>query len=305
MADDLRLALELFRDPLLAGATAGATLGALSVFVLLRRMVFATAALTQAAGLGVALAFLLPGLVGASLPPAVGATATALGAALVVALPPERLHLSRDAVLAALWLVGSGGAVLVGSRIGHEAQDVESILFGSAVLVRPVDLVQILAVGALVLVATALLGSRWIQSGFDPDGARVQGLPVRTLDALLLVLLTLLVAVCTRALGALPVFALSVLPGVAALLAAGRMASCVPLAALAGAFAGVAGYLLAFFADLPVGASQMAVAAGLAALAAPVRLWRGAVPGAPRRRPRRQASRAASPSRPPEAGAGA
>lgn len=275
MTDDLRLALELFRDPLVAGAVAGATLGALSVFVLLRRMVFAAAALTQSAGLGVALAFLAHAVADLHLPPVVGATAAALGAALIVALPPERLHLSREAVLAGLWLVGSGGAVLVGSRIGHEAHDVDAILFGSAVLVRPVDLALILAVGALALGATVLLGPRWIQSGFDPEGARVQGLPVRALDAALLALLTLLVAVCTRALGALPVFAFSVLPGVAALLAAGRMATSIPLAALAGAVAGVAGYLLAFFADLPVGASQMAVAAALVALAAPIRAWRG------------------------------
>lgn len=273
--DDLRLALELFRDPILAGVVAGGALGAMSVFVLLRRMVFAAAALTQCAGLGVALASLAHGWLGAHVPPVAGAVAAALLAALALAWPPERLHLSRDAVLAGLWLVGSGGAVLVGSRLGQDAHDVESILFGSAVLVRPADLWGVLAAGALTLAAVTTLGRRWVQAGFDPDGARVQGLPVRALDAALVVTLTLLVAVCTRALGALPVFAFSVLPGVAALLAAGRMATTLPLAALAGALAGLLGYLLAFFGELPVGASQMAVAALLALLAAPIRARRG------------------------------
>lgn len=273
--DDLRLAFELFRDPILAGTVAGAALGLMSVFVLLRRMVFAAAALTQCAGLGVALALLLHAWSGLHLPPVWGAAVVAAGAGLLLARPTDGLRLSRDAVLALLWLVGSGGAVLVGSRIGQDAHDVNAILFGSAVLVRPIDLATILGVGLLTAVATLLFGRRWVQAGFDPDGARVQGLPVRWLDGLLLLLLTLLVAVCTRALGALPVFAFSVLPGMAALLAGGRMNTTLLLAAGFGAVSGCVGYLLAFFAELPVGASQMAVGALLVAALAAVRRWRG------------------------------
>ena len=46
---------ELFRDPVLSAAIAGAVLGYLSVYIVLRRMVFVSAAVTQSAGLGVAL----------------------------------------------------------------------------------------------------------------------------------------------------------------------------------------------------------------------------------------------------------
>ena len=48
---------ELFRDPILCGAAAGLVLGFLGVYVVLRRMVFVSAAITHSAGLGVALAF--------------------------------------------------------------------------------------------------------------------------------------------------------------------------------------------------------------------------------------------------------
>ena len=54
---DLIAAWDLFRDPMVCGAIAGAVLGYLSVYVLLRRMVFVSAAVTQSAGLGVALSF--------------------------------------------------------------------------------------------------------------------------------------------------------------------------------------------------------------------------------------------------------
>jgi len=44
----------LYRDPVACAVIAGAALGALGVFVVLRRAVFVTATLSQAAGLGVA-----------------------------------------------------------------------------------------------------------------------------------------------------------------------------------------------------------------------------------------------------------
>ena len=47
----------LYRDPILCAVLSGAGLSALGVFVVLRRAVFVTATLSQAAGLGVALAF--------------------------------------------------------------------------------------------------------------------------------------------------------------------------------------------------------------------------------------------------------
>ena len=78
--------------------------------------------------------------------------------------------------------------------------------------------VAVLGVGGLVAVTTILCREGFVFSGFDPDGARVQGLPVRLLELLLVGLITLEVGVTTRALGALPVFGFSVLPGVAALL---------------------------------------------------------------------------------------
>ena len=45
---DFVAAFELFRDPILCGVAAGGVLGLLSVFIVLRRMVFVTATLTQA-----------------------------------------------------------------------------------------------------------------------------------------------------------------------------------------------------------------------------------------------------------------
>jgi len=272
--EDFTLAWELFQDPILCGVAAGVCLGWLGVHVVLRRMVFVTAALTQAAGLGVALSFYAAIHMGTAVPPLFGAFLACAAASLVVSLPAGRLALSRESLLAFAWLVAGGGAVLVGERITQEAHDVASILFGTAVLVRPEDLRAVLGLGGGALAVAIWWQRGLIFAGFDPDGARVQGLPVRALEVGLLLAITAAVASSTRALGALPVFAFSVLPAMAALMVAPRLSWAFPLAALGGAFAGGAGYLAAFFWDFPVGASQTAAAAALVAAAAPIRWLR-------------------------------
>lgn len=271
---DLWFGLSLFWEAILTGVVAGAALGYLGVHIVLRRMVFVAAGLTQAAGLGVVLAFYAGIHLGVTVSPVLGAAVTALLAAGVLSIPAGRLRISAEAVLAVVWLLGSAGAVLFGARITQEAHDIEAILFGPAVLVRPEDFVLVVAGGVAALGIAIWLRRGLVFSGFDPDGARVQGLPVRWLDFGLLALITLLVAVSTRALGALPVFAFSVAPGIAALMAAPRLGWAFPLAMIGGALAGLTGYAAAWVLDLPVGASQATAALVLVLLALPVRLIR-------------------------------
>ena len=271
----LAVAVQLFREAILAGAVAGVVLGYLGVHVVLRRMVFLAATLTQAAGLGVALAFWLGIVAGLRVPPTLGALACALCAAGLMSLRLGRLHVSQEALMAVIWLLAGGLAVLVGARITQEAHDIAAILLGTAVMVSPADLAVLLDLGLPALAVALWLRPRLVFSGFDPDGARVQGLAVRWLDLVLLALITVVTAAATRALGALPVFAFSVLPALAALLLTSVTRRVFALAATLGALCGVVGFLLAFVFDLPVGATQTALAGGLVAVGAGVRLLRG------------------------------
>ena len=264
----------IFRDAVLCGILAGGALGLLGVYVVLRRMVFVAAVLSEVSGLGVALAFWAGMLLDREVEPMLGAMLLCLLATVLFTMRPERLRLSREAVLAIAWVGAAGSAVVVGERITAEAHDIRAILFGSAVLVHPED---VWLVGGAALLAAGLhfgFGRGLLFSGFDPDVAKVHGLPVRLLDFALWGSVALTVSIATHALGALPVFAFSVLPAVAALLARPRMRGVFVLAGLLGAAAGGLGYLLAFFESLPVGASQTLVAAIFVVLALPLKLVR-------------------------------
>ena len=257
--------LELYRDPIACAVLAGAGLGALGVFVVLRRAVFVTATLSQAAGLGVVLSFFLEIHHGLPLPPLAGALAASLACAALVGVRPRRL--SRETVVASVYLATSALVVLLGARIAQEAHDVSAILFGTAVLVRPADVLWVL-LGTLAAAAVLFGVARpLLFAGFDRDGARVQGVPVQRLELAFWAVFALEVSVATRALGALPVFAFSVLPATAGLLCARRLPGVMAVAVAAGSLSGALGYLGAFLMELPVGASQAALAAALVAFA--------------------------------------
>lgn len=270
-------AFELFRDPLLCALIAGGVLGFLGVYVVLKRMIFVSATVTQAAGLGVALAFYAEIHLGMHLDPIFGAAAMALIATLALVADPQRLRLSREGLLGVAYALTGGLAVLVGDRISQEAHDIQSILFGTAVLVRPFDLAMVAAVGAFTLAIHLWWFRGMTFASFDPIAAHVQGVPVRLLDSTLLLTVGLMVGVSARALGALPVFAFTTLAAVAALVLDLALPWTFVIAALAGATAGVGGYMFAYFAEFPVGGSQTLVAGALIVPAILYRLIRRAL----------------------------
>jgi zinc transport system permease protein len=280
---DLVANFPLFRDAILCALFAGLVLGFLGVYVVLRRMVFASAAISQGAAMGVALAFLFEilftfgehtarhiegaeaslTLKAVAFDPIVWAVICALAVTLVLVADPQRWRLTRESVLGLAFLFTGAGAVIVGSKITQEAHDINAILFGSAVVVREIDLYMVAGAALVVLVLqTALLRST-VFASYDPVGAQVAGLPVKRLNVLLFVSLGVTVALATRALGALPVFGFSVLPAMAALALTNRLGAVFAIAAGIGGGCGVAGYALAFVYELPVGATQTATMVGV------------------------------------------
>ena len=259
-------AWEFYRMPALTGAAAGGLLGVLGVYVVLRRLVFLSAAVSQAAGLGVALAFLLQAQLGLSASvasPTLGAAIFTIAVTFLVASDRGGGTLRRDSLLGFAYLVGAAGMLAVAKHIRQELHDISSLLFGSAVAVLPDDFHVVVWMTAVLLVVH-LLGWRGFGAvSFDKAGAKVRGMPVRLLEIVLFVTLALAISVATRVIGALPTFAFSVLPAMAAVRVSPNVQVSLVVAGLVGAATGFAGYLAAYMWRLPVGTSQTLIASGV------------------------------------------
>ena len=252
----------LFADSVLAGTVAGALLGFLGVYIVLRRMVFLSAALSQTASFGVTLYFLAAGIAAPLakllVSPTVSASLLALAAVLLLTADRSATAARRDALLGVLFLIGAAGTLIVGSRIVQEMHDVQTLLFGSAVAVSPEDFRTLAIVAAIVFAVHAWWWRGFAVALFDPDGAKVRRVPTGALEVALLVTLAIAISVSTRVLGALPTFAFSLFPALAALRLSANVHRAMFLALAFGAISGFAGYLVAFLYELPVGASQAA-----------------------------------------------
>lgn len=259
---------ELFSDAVWAGVLGGAGLGFLGVYIVARRMIFLSAALSQAAGLGVTLAFYLQIHVAAAqavASPVLGATLMTLLAAGLL-MTGRRKQASQEALVGGVFLLGSSGSLIVGTRIVQELQDIQTLLFGTAVAVVPADLLAMLVVIGGVGLVHVVAWRGFVEVATDPEGAKVRGLPVRALELTLVMTLAVAISMVTRVLGALPAFAFSVLPALAARRWMSNPQRAMLMALIIGAASGFFGYLLAFLLELPVGAAQTVVAASFAGL---------------------------------------
>ena len=106
---------------------------------------------------------------------------------------------------------------------------------------------------------------------FDGEAARLFKYPVRILNTLLLVTVAVVVAVATRALGALPVFALLALPPLAALNLTEKLRLVFVISSILGVLSASLGYFFSFILSMPTGASITVCAAIIFLLSISVR----------------------------------
>jgi ABC-type Zn uptake system ZnuABC Zn-binding protein ZnuA/ABC-type Mn2+/Zn2+ transport system permease subunit len=237
--------------------------GLLGTWIVLRGLAFFSHAVGTAAFPGLVLA---DGL-GFSAP--LGAFGAAVLFSAGSALLGRREEEATDSAVAIV-LVGclAAGTILASDVFGSGA-NVETLLFGSLLLIDGSDLVLAGVAAGLTLVVSLLLGRRWLALGFDPAAA-APGAGGR-LDLALFGLIALAITAALSVVGALLVTALFVVPALTARLFAERMASWQVASVVLVALEGTVGLWLSVKTDAPPGATIAVVAGAVFAIAAGVR----------------------------------
>ena len=275
----------LWLEPMIASLIGAGLLGYLGFFVVLRRVAFMSAALSQVSGLGVATAFWVGSFFGVGphdqvaiwFSPVTFALGFALLGAAAFTLPARSRRVAPESVVALAYLFSSALVIVVlnSPRIAQEAHEIVDLLFGNAVVVRREHLVQLAVAAVLVLALHVVFFKDFLFTSFDPETAASLGVPVRALDLALHASLAVAVAVSTRALGALPVFAFLVLPAGAALLFSERLNVVLVLSIAFAMISAAVGYWLSWTWSLPTGPVMVALAAAFWGLGGLKRLVEG------------------------------
>ena len=191
--------------------------GLLGTWIVLRGLAFYAHAVGTAAFPGLVLA------AGLGVSALLGALVTAAVVAGVVGGLARRERGAEDS-LTALVLVGALAlGVILASDVFKSPGGVDQLLFGSLLLTGLDDLALAAAASAVALAGTVVLGPRWLAHGFDPAGARAQGLRSGLPDAVLLALVALAAIATLRIAGALLAGALIVVPAATTRLVCDRL----------------------------------------------------------------------------------
>lgn len=236
--------------------------GTLGTWIVLRGLAFYSHGVAAAA---------FPGLVladGLGFSAALGAFGVALLFALTVGRLAAREEGGHDALTALVLVAALAIGVVLASDVFESGANVETLLFGSLLAIGADDIRLAALVSALALLATFVLGQRWLTAGFDPGAARSLGIRSPAADLVLLVLIALAAVATLSAVGALLATALLVVPAATTRLLTRRLLPWQLATVALAAAEGTAGLWLSFETNAPPGATIAVIAGGGFALVA-------------------------------------
>lgn len=255
----------LFREALYGALIIGVTCAVLGVYVVLRRIVFVGAALSQLSSAGLALAFWLGGVALlaplARHPVAVSLVATLLGAA-SFGLARGRGLVSSEATIGVVYAVAAALAILlIAKSTNREAHDL--LFHGNILGITGGDTVVLLAVCVPVLLLHALFYKEFLFTSFDPETAATLSYRITRWNLAFYLTLGLVITASMQFGGVLPVFNFLVLPAVTGLLLARTMAGTFTWAVVAAVAAVLLGFAASVRYDHPAGPAIIAAQGGL------------------------------------------
>jgi zinc transport system permease protein len=256
------LAFDFMRRGLLAALLVGLAAPAIGTFLVQRRLSLTGDGIGHVAFTGVGLGVLL------HTSPVLTAVLVSILGAVVIEVVRERAKASGDVALALLFYGGlAGGSILIKLAGGTNGALV-GYLFGSLASVSDGDLAVIVALSLVVLLTVGIFSRELFAVCQDEEVARVSGLPVRFLNLLVAVGAAVTVTVAMRAVGLLLVSALMVVPVATVQQLSTSFRSTILSACGLGAVAAVSGLVIAFYVDVPPGASIVVLSLGAFVVAA-------------------------------------
>ncbi|HEY7589097.1 MAG TPA: metal ABC transporter permease [Thermoplasmata archaeon] len=211
MADLLELfSLGFMQRALIAGLLAASLCSVLGVFIVLRRTAFLGDALAHTAFGGMALGIFL-----AVSPTYAALVVVVLGAVAIEILRERGVY--GELSVALIYATGLASGIVLVSKSGGLNVSLLSLLFGGILTVTWPDVYLIAVLFGLSASVIIAFYKELFLLTFDPEGARVNGVPTRALNLSFTILTAVTVVLSIKVVGVLLVAALLIAPPAAAL----------------------------------------------------------------------------------------
>ncbi len=199
-----------------------------------------------------ALAGIAMGIV-AGINPVLGAVIFSVLAVLGIEAFRRKFNRYPEIATVVVMSAGIGLTAVISGFITDSSENLNSFLFGSIVAISDFELYLTVILAVAVLVITRLLYKEIFYITFDEDGAQLAGVPVKSINFIIMLLTAVTVSVASRAVGALMISSLLVIPVAAAMIIAkSYKGTLIWSIVLAEAFT-LAGLVISFYANLRPG----------------------------------------------------
>jgi zinc transport system permease protein len=232
--------------------------GAVGALVVSNRMSFFSDALAHCAFAGVGLGMLAALWLNnpAAEPWLVPLVMVAFGAAVGVAIAfvREKTGLASDTVIGVFFAFAIGfGGMLMQPLQNRKAFNVEDFMFGSPLFAKASDILLVLGLAVILAYVLVRRYNQFVLASFNPSLARSRNVPLRWCNYLFIVLLALIVNLCLRAVGALLINALLVVPAATAANFSRNLRQMFWVSILLSLTAGIGGLWVSNSVHIPVG----------------------------------------------------
>lgn len=238
-----------FQNAALAAIFASISCGIIGTYIVSKRMVFISGGITHASFGGIGLGYLT------GINPIFGAAGFAIITAWAIEFFSKKIKIRQDSAIGIFWSLGMAlGIIFVYLTPGY-APNLISYLFGS-ILAVSINELMFMAIVSLIAIMVFIFLYRFILFiAFDEEFAITQNAPVLFINYLLITLIALTIVVNIRVVGIILVISLLTIPQTTANLLSKNFKSIILLSILISLIGSIAGLIIAFYLDIPSGAS--------------------------------------------------
>jgi manganese/iron transport system permease protein/iron/zinc/copper transport system permease protein len=251
---------QFFVNGLVVAVLAGALLGLVGVFVVLRGMSYIGHGLSHAIFGGAVASYIL------SINFFVGAGIWGFACALLINGVARRRSIGADAAIGVITTASFAVGLVLISRYHSFTRNFEAALFGNVLGVSSTDIYVLIAVTACTGAVIFLRYRQLLFTTFDPEVADVFGVKAARMDALLALVLAASIIATMQILGVTLVAAALVIPAVVARMLTNSFSRMLVISTSVGALSGFVGMNLSYHLDVSSGATIVLTSAGVFAV---------------------------------------
>jgi zinc transport system permease protein len=227
--------------------------GIVGTYVVIKRIVSLSGAISHAAFGGVGLGYFL------GINPVLAAIPFSIVSAMGIGTIRNRVKVSEDTAIGILWSLGMAIGIIFINLTPGNAPDLFSYLFGSILTIDNSDLYIMFILDLIIIVTVFLFQREFLAISFDEEFSKVLGVPTEFVYMLLLSLVALSVVVLIKVVGVILIIALLSIPAAISKQFTYDIKKLMLFSVITGIILTVVGLLLSYIFNLASGATIILV----------------------------------------------